>query len=296
MDAPPQLAQQVVRSSVHLEVRVTPNHPSVLSLGAERMGSGTLVEEDLVLTLSVVTLGAAGLTVTGPQGRRVKGEVVAREFDSGLALVRVPRGFGPPIPLGEAAAPGQPVFLLASTTPTARRLRSGLLTEVGPFEATWEYMLDRALKVSAPNPGFSGGALCDLQGRMLGVVCLSLAEVARASLAIPVDLFRSQRDELLQHGRILSRPPRAWLGLFSQGGSGGLKVVGVIPGSPAARAGVQEGDLLIGLDVIRLTSRREFYTELWKHRPGAVILLSILRGDTPKAIEVTAGDRGEFYR
>jgi S1-C subfamily serine protease len=157
-------------------------------------------------------------------------------------------------------------------------------------------MLDRALKVSAPNPGFSGGALCDPQGRMLGVVCLSLAEVARASLAIPVDLFRSQRDELLRHGRIVSRPPRAWLGLFSQGGAGGLKVVGVIPGSPAARAGVQEGDLLIGLDVIRLTSRREFYTELWKHQPGAVILLSIVRGDTPKAIEVTAGDRGEFYR
>lgn len=282
---------------MHLEVRVTPKHPSILALGTERMGSGTLVAEDLVLTVNYITLGAAAVTVTGPRGRRATGEVVARDFDSGLALVKTPRGLGPPAPLGEAAAVrGQPVFLLASTSPTARRVRAGVLTEVGPFDATWEYMLDRALKASAPNPGFGGGALYDLQGRMLGVVSLNLAELARASLAIPVDLYRSHRDELLQHGRVLSRPPRAWLGLFSQGGAGGLQVVAVIPGSPAARAGVREGDLLIGLDVIRLGSRREFYTELWKHRPGEPVLLSLLRGGTPKAIEVVAGDPAEFYR
>ena len=290
--------QRVVPSSVHLEVRVAPKHPSVTTLGAERMGSGTLVAEDLVLTVNYVTLGAAAVTVTGPHGRRAKGEVVARDFDSGLALVKIPRGLGPPARLGEAAAavPGQPVFLLASASPTARRVRPGVLTEVGPFDATWEYMLDRALKASAANPGFGGGALCDLQGRMLGVVSLNLAEVARASLAIPVDLYRGHQDELLRHGRVLSRPPRAWLGLLSQSGAGGLQVVAVIAGSPAARAGVLEGDLLIGLDVTRLGSRREFYTDLWKHRPGEPVLLSILRGGTPKAIEVVAGDRAEFYR
>jgi S1-C subfamily serine protease len=260
------------------------------------MGSGTLVEEDLVLTVNYVTLGAATVLVTGPHGRQVEGEVVARDFDSGLALVKIPRGLGPPAPLGEAKGPGQPVFLLASASPTARRVRAGLLTEVGPFDAAWEYMLDRALKASAPNPGLGGGALCDLAGRVVGVVSLSLAEIARASLAIPVDLYRAGRDELLRHGRILSRPPRAWLGLFSQGGTGGLVVVAVIPGSPAARAGVREGDLLIGLDVARLTSRREFYTELWKHRPEERVLLSLLRGGTPKAIEVVAGDRARFYR
>lgn len=283
---------------MHLEVRVTPNHPSVLTLGTERMASGTLVEEDLVLTVNYVTLGAAALTVTGPHGRRADGEVVARDFDSGLALVKTPRGLGPPVPLGEApaAVPGQPVFVLASTGPTARRVRAGILTEVGPFDAAWEYMLDRALKTSAPNPGFGGGALCDPKGRMLGVVTLNLAEVARASLAIPVDLYRVQRDELIRHGRVLSRPPRAWLGLFSQGGAKGVQVVAVIPGSPAARAGVREGDILIGLDVVRLGSRREFYTELWKHRPGEPVLLSLLRGGTPKAIEVLSGDRAQFYR
>lgn len=282
---------------MHLEVRVTPKHPSILALGTERMGSGTLVAEDLVLTVNYITLGAAAVTVTGPRGRRATGEVVARDFDSGLALVKTPRGLGPPAPLGEAAAVrGQPVFLLASTSPTTRRVRAGVLAEVGPFDAIWEYILDRALKASAPNPGFGGGALCDLQGRMLGVVSLNLAEVARASLAIPMNLFRGHRDELIRHGRVLSRPPRAWLGLLSQGGAGGLQVVAVIPGSPAARAGVRKGDLLIGLDVIRLDSRREFYTELWKHRPGEPVLLSLLRGGTPKAIEVVAGDRAEFYR
>ena len=54
--------------------------------------------------------------------------------------------------------------------------------------------------------------------------------------------------------------------------------------------------VLVGVGVVRLTSRREFYTELWKHRPGEPVLLSLLRGGTPKAIEVVAGDRAEFYR
>lgn len=108
---------------MHLEVTVPASHRSVVPLGTERMGSGTLVEADLVLTVHSVTLGAAAVTVTGPHGRQVSGEVVARDFDSGLALVKVPRGLGPPASLGDAAAAalGQPVFILASTGPTARR-------------------------------------------------------------------------------------------------------------------------------------------------------------------------------
>ena len=80
---------------MHLEVRVTPNHPSVLTLGTERVGSGTLVEEDLVFTVNSITLGAAAVTVTGPRGRRANGEVMPRDFDRGLALVKTPRGPGP---------------------------------------------------------------------------------------------------------------------------------------------------------------------------------------------------------
>ena len=68
---------------------------------------------------------------------------------------------------------------------------------------------------SAANPGFGGGGLFSLTGRMLGVVSLNLNEVARNSLSIPIDCYRTHEAEMLRHGRPVSRPRRAWLGVFA---------------------------------------------------------------------------------
>ena len=67
---------------------------------------------------------------------------------------------------------------------------------VGPFEAFWEYMLDRAIMTTIVNPGLAGGPLYDARGRLAGIVSLGLAAVGRFSLAIPVSLFLERRARL----------------------------------------------------------------------------------------------------
>src|SRR2546427_495623 len=81
----------------------------------------------------------------------------------------------------------------AATGPRERRVSGGLLSYLGEFEAQWEYMLDRSLVSTASNPGFGGGPLFTVTGRMVGVVSLNLGEIVRSSLAIPGECYLGHR-------------------------------------------------------------------------------------------------------
>src|SRR4030067_395743 len=91
------------------------------------------------------------------------------------AEIPPPRPSGPPAPEPDPELrPGDPVFLLTCTGEKERRGASGHVTFVGPFEAFWEYMLDRAIMTTVVNPGLAGGPLYDARARVVGVVSLGL--------------------------------------------------------------------------------------------------------------------------
>src|SRR5207245_6112278 len=117
----------------------------------------------------------------------------------------------------------------------------GLVTYLGEFEAYWEYLLERGIVTSAQNPGFGGGGLFSMTGALLGVVYLNLNEIIRCSLVIPVDNYREHASELLRYGRVVSRPKRAWLGVFAHAVDEGVGVAGSVPEGRGGRGGVQEG-------------------------------------------------------
>ncbi|PYQ50558.1 MAG: hypothetical protein DMF78_15380 [Acidobacteria bacterium] len=77
---------------------------------------------------------------------------------------------------------------------------------------------------------------------------------------------------------------------------GGVVVTGVVDGGPADRAGVTRGDLVLSLDGAPVSSLRELYTALWKRRPGETVGLQVLRDSAIRVVEITAGDRDEFYK
>ena len=170
------------------------------------------------------------------------------------------------------------------------------MTYLGEFEAYWEYMLERGIVSSAANPGFGGGPLFTLLGQMVGVVSLNLSEIARNSLAIPIERFAESREELLRHGRIVSRPQRAWIGVFAHPLEEGIVVAGVVPDGPGARSGVQEGDVIVALDSQEVPTRKDLYQRLWRHGPGEKIALEVLRDNELRVVHVTGGDRAEFYK
>src|ERR1041384_2754360 len=189
MDAPVPLVKRLLESVVNLHATVPRDHPSAKVLGDERMGSGVVVDDaGLILTVNYVVMGAQTVQVSFLKGRRAKAEVVAQDFETGLALVRVKRsGLGPAVLAPtDGLERGTPVIAVGSTATQERRVGTGVVTYLGEFEAYWEYLLDRGIVASAANPGYGGGGLFDITGRLLGILYLSLNEVARTSLSISV--------------------------------------------------------------------------------------------------------------
>lgn len=299
MDASVGLVKHLRSTVVNIHTQVTSDHPSARILGDERMGSGTVIDPSgLILTVNYVVMGGETIQVSFTQGRRAKAEIIAQDFDVGLALLKVKRqGLQAARPgASEDLERGTPVFVLASTAPQERRVSGGLVTYVGEFEAYWEYLLDRGIVASALNPGFGGGPLFTLSGQMIGVVSLNLNEVARNSLAIPIEHYGEHQQELLRYGRVVGRPKRAWLGVFAYGLEEGVVVAGLVPQGPAERSGVREGDLIVSLDQEEISSRKGFYFSLWRHEPGEKVQLEVMRDRELRRMEVTGGDRADFYR
>lgn len=298
MDAQIGLVRALLPATAALQVRIPPDHPSVEILGEERMGTAAVVEPGLLLTVNYVVIGGRRIQATLPDGQTASAEIVAQDYETGLALLRAPLPAGPVAVPGDsrALARGQEVFILGATGSTERRVSNGVVTDLGPFDATWEYLLESAIQTSAFNPGFGGGPLFTRQGRLVGITSLGLGQVGRFSLAIPVHLYLEARGELLRFGRVRDRVRRAWLGLFTETTPAGLLVAGVVPRAPAAEAGIREGDLIHALNFREVATRLELYRELWKHPAGTVVRVGLYRGEESTILEVPSADRAEFYR
>ena len=293
------LIHAILPAVVDLRVTISESHPSTRNLGSERMGSGTIVDpEGYILTVHYVTLGAESITVTLSDGEQLPGELAAQDFESGLALVKIPGQGLPfirPAPL-DSLSLGQPALIVASSGETGRRVSGGYVTSMESYDGHWEYMLEKTIRLTALNPGFGGGILADLKGRMMGVVSLNLNEIGKFSLAIPAEFYLQNEQELKQYGRVRSRPQRPWLGFYPQSLAGHIVVAGVVPGGPAERSGLQEGDIILGVEKKQIRSRPELYREMWKKRPGERISFHILREEESLNLDVISGDRWDFYR
>jgi S1-C subfamily serine protease len=298
MDASIGLVRALLPTTVALRVQIPSDHRSVAVLGDERMGSAVVVELGVALTVNYVVMGGRAIRATFPDGESCQAEILAQDFESGLAALRLPRNAGAVAALADSRAlrKGQEVFVLGSTGATERRVSNGVVTDLGPFDAYWEYMLDSAIQSSAINPGFGGGPLFDNRGRLLGITSLSLGQVGRFSLAIPIHLFTDYRQDLLRFGQVRGRARRAWVGIYAEPAETGVVVSGVVPDGPAAHAGVQEGDVVVAVDFAEVATREEMYRHLWERSAGAVVRLAVVRKAERLVIDVPSMDRAEFYR
>src|SRR2546430_8310055 len=225
------------------------------------MGSGTVVDPSgLILTVNYVVLGAEQVRVTLLDQRAYAAEVVRPAYASGPALVRIPEDLLTALPLRRTTdlVPGEEAFIVASVGEGGARVASGAISYIGPFDANWEYVLDRAIMTTAMNPGLGGGPLLDTQGRVLGVVSLNLNEIGRFSLSIPADYYLDGRDALLG-GRAPAAPPRARLGLFCHAVKDHVVIAGLLPGGPGEQAGLKAGGGLPARDRPGRGGRRPLY-------------------------------------
>ncbi|HXJ79655.1 MAG TPA: S1C family serine protease [Candidatus Methylomirabilis sp.] len=304
MSAHPSYIRAVAPAAVGIYVEVPRDRPSVATLGSERWGSGVIFDATTgyALTVSYILLDADRIEVSLRDGRRVAAKLVGLDLEVGLGVVKL-QGPGPwpAASFGDSAKVA--VGDITGTVGVAED--GGLVATVGrveavqPFTASWEYMLDRAFVVSPYNAAFGGGALVDVGGRVIGITSLRLGDAPYANLAIPIEKFLPGKDELCNKGRVASRRPRPWLGLYTLAhDGGGVIVTGVSPFGPAGAAGIRRGDVITRLNGEKVGSQEDFYTRLWQGAPDQEVQLVIRRasGATREAVTVRPADRYRVFR
>jgi serine protease Do len=289
------LLEKVAAATVNIHTQIPASHPSVaIGLGTDRRGTGTLVSADgLIVTVNYMIMGAEHLLVTFADGRQVPGRVVARDFTTSLGVVQAEGGGKYPfldVTSSATASLGQEVLILSSLGAEKRCADTGIITYLGPFDAAWEFVLERCVCVtaSALNIGLSGGPILNSRGQVLAFCYLNFSDLVRPILAIPGECFLSGRDELVRHGHRVSSPPKLWLGVLSYTLREHVVIAGVMPGSPGEKAGLQQGDLVLSADGREIHERRALYDAINTHRPGERIQLRILRKNQVYDLEIPA--------
>jgi S1-C subfamily serine protease len=300
VNSPVALLEKVMRATVGVHSHVPSTHVSTaIGLGTDRRGTGTIVGSDgLILTVHYLLLGAQNVIVTLSNGDQAEARIVAKDYSTGLGLLKIDGAKFDRVEVvsSERCVPGQEVFTVASLGGEKRCADSGIITYLGPFDAVWEFVLDRCVCVTASslNIGLSGGPICNARGQVIAVSYLNFADLGRAILGIPGESFLAVRDELLKHGRRVSAAPRAWLGVLSYTLREHVVIAGVMPGGPGEKAGLQQGDLVLAIDGRDVNDRRLLYDALRDRRPGENVNLKVLRNNRIYQLAIPA-IRAEDY-
>ena len=298
------LASQIRRvepAVVGIRVEVERDRPSAATLGTHRWGSGVIFDADqgYVLTVSYVLLDAARIEVSLRDGRKVPARLHGLDLEVGVGVARLEgRGPWPAATLGDSRAvrAGEITGTVGVSDAGDLVATPGRVESVRSFAAAWEYMLDRAFIVTPYNAAFGGAALVNAAGSVIGVTSLRLGDSPRVNLAIPVDLFLDGKDELLARGRVTSRGPRPWLGLYTESVDGGVVVSGLAPLSPGRAAGLRPGDVIVQVNGRPVASREAYYRTLWQLPMDQDVRVTVRRAGSIEAVTVRPVDRYRFYR
>jgi serine protease Do len=293
--------EKVARATVGIHCEVPQSHQSVaIGLGTDRRGTGTLVSDDgIIVTVNYMIMGAQSVMVTLANGDQVPARVVARDFTTSLGVLQIDGRGHPHIEVvsSDGCQLGQEIFVVSSIGGEKRCADTGLITYLGPFDAAWEFVLERCVCVtaSALNIGLSGGPICNSKGQLIAVCYLNFADLVRPILGIPGECFLSGRDELLRHGHRVSTPQRLWLGVLSYTLREHVVIAGVMPGSPGEKAGLRQGDLVLSADGQDIHERKALYEAINRHRPGESVHLQIMRNNQVQNMEIAAIIVDDFF-
>ncbi|CAD5282223.1 MULTISPECIES: S1C family serine protease [unclassified Imperialibacter] len=255
-------------------------------------GSGFIFSSDgLFLTNSHVIHGADKLTVTLLDGTREEGFVVGEDPDADLAVGKIYGGNFTPATLGDSSKLniGQWVIAIGNPLGYQHSVTAGVVSALGRSLRTQSgRLIDSVIQSDAAlNPGNSGGPMIDTSGEVVGVNTAIIARAQGLSFSIDINLAKDIAGQLIRHGKV----EKAFLGVLIQEidlhprlinfykleSTRGLMVTKIEKDSPAFRADLLEGDIILQLDGEDITSSTDLFRKLSHEKVDKQVKLTIVR-------------------
>ncbi len=269
------------------------------------LGSAVLIsKEGYLLTNNHVTAGASQIIVALQDGRETVARVIGSDPETDLAVLKIDLPNLPAITLGRSdlIRIGDVVLAIGNPFGVGQTVTMGIVSATGRNQLGLNTYEDFIQTDAAINPGNSGGALVDAQGNLLGINTAIFSRSGGSQgigFAIPVKLALEVMNSIVEHGQVV----RGWLGLEVQAltpelaesfgllDSPGILVAGVYRDGPAAKAGLQPGDVILKIAEEGAQDGRTSMNQVARMQPGETIKIDILRNGQPRTLHATIGVR-----
>lgn len=271
------------------------------------LGSGVIVNPDgYILTNNHVVSGASDVEVLTPDQRQFKAKVIGSDPLTDVAVVKIEATGLPTLPLGDSSElkVGDVVFAIGQPFGIGETATMGIVSATGRgLNSAIEHYENFIQTDAAINPGNSGGALIDLHGNLIGINTAILSGGGQGGnegigFAIPIDMARNVMDQIVEHGKVI----RGYLGVtiqpvrpdmakaFGLSHGGGALIGDVVADSPASKAGLKRGDIVLEFDGQTVNSSQDLSIRVAQMAPGTVAHLKIFRNGRNQDIDVTLGE------
>lgn len=266
------------------------------------LGSGVIISQDgYIVTNSHVISKADNIIVMLNDGRKATAKVIGNDVESDLAVIKVDLTGLKPLGFREQSTQvGDVVLAIGNPFGVGQTVTQGIISATGRTGLGINTVEDFIQTDAAINPGNSGGALVDAYGQLVGINTAIFSRSGGSmgiGFAIPTEIVKLVMNGIIKDGKV----HRGWLGIELQSSmkdptklsddTQGVEVMNVMPDGPAAKAGLQKGDIITAMDNKPVDDANTLIQMVARKAPNSVVNLQVMRNKAPSSVNVTLGER-----
>ena len=266
------------------------------------LGSGVIISQDgYIVTNSHVISKADNIIVMLNDGRKATAKVIGNDVESDLAVIKVDLTGLKPLGFREQSTQvGDVVLAIGNPFGVGQTVTQGIISATGRTDLGINTVEDFIQTDAAINPGNSGGALVDAYGQLVGINTAIFSRSGGSmgiGFAIPTEIVKLVMNGIIKDGKVR----RGWLGIELQSSmkdptklgddTQGVEVMNVMPDGPAAKAGLQKGDIITAMDNKPVDDANTLIQMVARKAPNSVVNLQVMRNKAQSSVNVTLGER-----
>jgi serine protease Do len=271
---------------------------------ASSLGSGVIVDSNgYILTANHVIQGADEIKVTLADKREFQGKIIGTDSMTDVGVIKIEATNLPAIQLGDSGKlrVGETVLAIGSPYGLSQTVTMGIVSAVGRANVGIADYEDFIQTDAAINPGNSGGAMVNVKGELVGIntaIFSTSGGYQGIGFAVPTSMAKTVMASLIQKGKVI----RGWLGVtiqnltpelakqFELKSENGVLVGDVIEGSPAEKAGLQRGDVIVAFDGKKIEDPNQIRNMVAKIEPGGEVEATIIRNNQEMKKKITISE------